>query len=86
MYVFCIMWSVVQTILLSIFIIVIIHHSFIYLKDTLTPRKTKDVIGFQKQKFEEIINELQLAKNAISEPDMESELLDFANEQLIQMT
>jgi hypothetical protein len=52
----------------------------VYLKDTLTPRKTKDVVGFQKQKFEEIINELQLAKTAV---DMESELLDFANEQLI---
>jgi hypothetical protein len=38
------------------------------------------VAGFQKQKFEEIINELQLAKTTV---DMESELLDFANEQLI---
>ena len=80
MYVFCIMWSVIQTILLSITIIILIHYSFVYLKDTLTPRKTKDVAGFQKQKFEEIINELHLAKNTI---DMESELLDFANEQLI---
>ena len=86
MFVVSIMWSVIQTILLSIIIIIIVHYSFVYLKDTLTPRKTKDVIGFQKQKFEEIINELQLAKNASPEPDMESELLDFANEQLIQMT
>ena len=83
MFILYIMWSVIQTIILSILIIIIIHYSFVYLKDTLTPKKTKDVAGFQKQKFEEIINELQLAKNAIPEPDMESELLDFANEQLI---
>lgn len=74
------MWSIIQTIVLSIVIIIIIHYSFVYLKDTLTPRKIKDVAGFQKQKFEEIINELQLAKTTV---DMESELLDFANEQLI---
>ncbi len=80
MFILYIMWSVIQTILLSIIIIILIHYSFVYLKDTLTPRKTKDVVGFQKQKFEEIINELQLAKTAV---DMESELLDFANEQLI---
>jgi len=77
------MWSVIQTIILSVIIIIIFHYSFVYVKDTLTPRKTKDIIGFQKQKFEEIINELQLAKNTIPEPDMESELLEFANEQLI---
>lgn len=74
------MW---KTILISILVIVIAQYSFQYLKDTLTPRKTKDLAGFHKQKFEEIINELREAKNKpLSEPDMESELLEFAQEQL----
>jgi hypothetical protein len=77
------MWGIVQTILISILVIVIAQYSFQYLKDTLTPRKTKDLAGFQKHKFEEIINELREAKNRPEpEPDMESELLEFAQEQL----
>lgn len=65
---------------MSLIIIVIAQYSFQYLKDTLTPRKTKDLVGFQKQKFEEIIRELQ--NKPLSVPDMETELLDFAREQL----
>jgi hypothetical protein len=76
------MW---KTILISILVIVIAQYSFQYLKDTLTPRKTKDLAGFHKQKFEEIINELRESKNKpLPESclDMESELLEFAQEQL----
>lgn len=71
------MW---KAILISLIIIVIAQYSFQYLKDMLTPRKTKDLVGFQKQKFEEIIRELQ--NKPLSVPDMEAELLDFAREQL----
>jgi len=74
------MW---RTVLVSVIIIVIAHYSFQYLKDTLTPRKTKDLAGFQRQKFEEIIRELQEAKHIPSPPmDMETELLEFAQDQL----
>ena len=77
------MWGILQTILVSFILIVIAQYSFQYLKDTLTPRKTKDLAGFHKQKFEEILNELREAKNRPEpEPDMESELLEFAQEQL----
>ena len=77
------MWGIIQTIFISVLVIIIVQYSFQYLKDTLTPRKTKDLAGFHKQKFEEIINELREAKNKpLSEPDMESELLEFAQEQL----
>ena len=77
------MWGILQTILVSVILIVIAQYSFQYLKDTLTPRKTKDLAGFHKQKFEEILNELREAKNRPEpEPDMESELLEFAQEQL----
>lgn len=79
------MWGIIQTILISVILIVIAQYSFQYLKDTLTPRKTKDLVGFHKQKFDEILNELREAKNKpFLEPaaDMESELLEFAKEQL----
>ena len=79
------MWGIIQTILISVILIVIAQYSFQYLKDKLTPRKTKDLVGFHKQKFDEILNELREAKNKpFSEPavDMESELLEFAQEQL----
>ena len=77
------MWGIIQTIFISVLVIIIVQYSFQYLKDTLTPRKTKDLAGFHKQKFEEIINELREAKNRPDpEPDMESELLEFAQEQL----
>ena len=71
--------------MISVIIIIVAHYSFQYLKDTLTPRKTKDLAGFQRQKFEEIIRELQETKhNPIPAPDMESELLEFAQDQLAQ--
>lgn len=77
------MWGIIQTIIISIIIIVAVHYSYQYLRDTLTPRKTKDVVGFQKQKFDEIISELQQAKlNAVVEANTEAELLEFANEQI----
>lgn len=80
---FLYMWGIIQTIIISIIIIVAVHYSYQYLRDTLTPRKTKDVVGFQKQKFDEIISELQQAKlNAVVEADTEAELLEFANEQI----
>ncbi len=61
------MWGILQTVLISIIIITIGQYSFQYLKDTLTPRKTKDLVGFHKQKFDEIINELKEAKNNVKE-------------------
>jgi len=75
------MWGILQTVLISIIIITIGQYSFQYLKDTLTPRKTKDLVGFHKQKFDEIINELKEAKT-MSKRDLESELLEFAQQQL----
>ena len=72
------MW---RTILFSVLVIIIIQYSFQYIKDALTPHKTKDVIGFNKQKFDDIIRELRETRNN-PEPDPESELLEFAHEQI----
>jgi len=56
------MWGILQTVLISIIIITIGQYSFQYLKDTLTPRKTKDLVGFHKQKFDEIIKRTKRSK------------------------
>jgi len=69
----------IRIISFSILIILAFHYSYQYLRDTLTPKKTKDVVGFQKRKFDEIISELQQARQ---NDDMESELLEFAYEQI----
>ena len=79
-------YMLVVTIFCSIFLILIAHYSFRYIRDTLTPEKQKDLAGFQTHKLTEIMNELHDIKQNINikkEPEynMEDELLEFAREQ-----
>ena len=46
-------------ILASLFIIFILHYLYNYIKDTYSIKKTKDLVGFQVQKYQEIIQEMQ---------------------------
>jgi hypothetical protein len=80
------MWwfSIFQNILISIIIIAIIHHLFIYFKETFTSSKTKDLVGFHETKYKNIINELKTKENtqdifASDDSNIDTELLDFAN-------
>jgi len=74
------MWSFIQTCIFSVIIIYIIHFLFHYLKDTLTPKKNKDIIGFQNQKYKEILDELRETQEPkIDFSSMENDLLEFAN-------
>ena len=88
------MWNIIQTIIISITIIFIIHYFFNYFKDNFTTMKTKDLVGFQSQKYKEIIDELQKSKsdrilstifdensNSIDYNSIENELMAFANAQ-----
>lgn len=88
------MWNIIQTIIISIIIIFIIHYLFNYLKDNFTTTKTKDLFGFQSQKYKEILDELQKTKsdkidtnefdenlNTIDYTSIENELIAFANSQ-----
>lgn len=52
------MWAYIQTIIISILCILILHHLFYYLRDTLTTKKTKDLVGIQTQKYKSIVDEL----------------------------
>jgi len=51
------MWGIVQTILLSIIIIIIIHFLWNYIKDTYSTKKTKDLVGSQTQKYKNMLDE-----------------------------
>lgn len=86
------MWNIIQTIIISITIIFIIHYLFNYFKDNFTKMKTKDLVGFQSQKYKEIIDELQKTKsdnilstlsdeNLIDYNLIENELIAFTNTQ-----
>ena len=74
--------SIIIQIFFSIFIIFIIHYFYNYIKNTYTTKKTKDIIGFQVQKYQEIIQEIQNSKQPIFIPSedqerMKSELLEL---------
>lgn len=62
-----IMWQIVRHIVLSVFIIAILHHLVVFLKDNYTARKTKDVVQFQVQKYQTILEEMQ-SKQSIPDP------------------
>ena len=74
--------SIIIQIFFSIFIIFIIHYFYNYIKNIYTTNKTKDIIGFQVQKYQEIIQEIQNSKQPIFIPSedqerMKSELLEL---------
>jgi len=60
-----ILWFFIN-IIVSIFIIYIIHSLWLYLLDTYSTKKTKDIINTQVYKYKQIINELQENKLSVS--------------------
>jgi len=53
------MWfPLIQNIVISFLIIFIIHNVFVYLKDTYTVKKTKDLTEIQTKKFKAILDEI----------------------------
>lgn len=51
--------TILIQIIISLSIIFIIHTFYNYIKDTYSIKRTKDVVGFQVQKYQEIIQEMQ---------------------------
>ena len=77
--------SIIIQIIFSLFLIFIIHYFYNYLKNTYSTKKTKDLVGFQVQKYQEIIQELQNNNNGFISTDdqdqMQKELLELVNPQ-----
>ena len=55
--------SYVIHIIMCILVVLIFHNIYHYIKDTCTTKKTKDMYGYQQQKYSEILNQIEtLAK------------------------
>ena len=68
--------TILIQIFISLFIIFIIHTFYNYLKDTYSCKKTKDLVGFQVQKYQEIIQEMQNNQEQ-SKENMKNELSEL---------
>ena len=54
------MWIHILIQIITSFVLVLLLHSiYQYLKNTYTTKKTKDLVGFQVQKYQDILKELQ---------------------------
>ena len=76
--------SIIIQILFSLFIIFAIHYFYNFIKDTYSTKKTKDVVGFQVQKYQEIIQELQNNQNSSFIPHVDQELMQSELLELVQ--
>jgi len=45
-------------IVISILVVLLFHNVYQYVKDSCTSKKTKDVYGYQQQKYSEILNKI----------------------------
>jgi len=70
--------SIIFTICISIAVIVIAHYTYQLLRDNLTQKKDKDLVGFQSKKLDEIMQELKEIKE--QKQDVEEDLADYAQE------
>ena len=49
------MWELLQTVIISVVIIWIVHTLIQYLQETYTVKKNKDVLSIQSEKYEKMI-------------------------------
>lgn len=73
------MW---YTVFFSLLIIIFVHITYKYVRDTLTPLKTKDDYAFQNEKFGELIRALENKKPEIDFESMEYELSNLINNEI----
>lgn len=84
-----VMWSTIQTIILSLVMIVILHYLWNYIKDTYSVKKTKDLVGSQTQKYKTMLDEYienNHTTNTFIPPEefqsMDDDLTRFLQEQI----
>jgi len=84
------MWGFIQTLMLSIFAVVILHYVWDYIKNTYSVRKTKDLVKIQTDKYDSILSEILENKNKIdsshtSQIDMEKDLSQFMEKTISEL-
>ena len=83
MYIHMTVIHIIIQIIISLFVIFIIHSFYNYLKDTYSSKKTKDLVTFQVQKYQEIIQEMQ--NNQFNQDSMKNELTELVRTQEVQL-
>lgn len=81
------MWGFIQTLMLSIFAVVILHYVWDYIKNTYSVRKTKDLVKIQTDKYDSILSEILENKNKIdsSQINMEEDLSQFMDKTISEL-
>ena len=81
------MWGFIQTLMLSIFSVVVIHYMWDYIKNTYSVRKTKDLVKIQTDKYDTILSEMLENKNKIDtvQINMEEDLSQFLEKTISEL-
>ena len=82
------MWSVLQSIIGSIIVIILLHYGWDYLKTTYSTPKTKDIAKIHAKKYHHMLSELLETKSKnspeiqINPEEMENDLIMFLEQTL----
>ena len=82
------MWWFLQSIIVSIVVIALLHYGWDYLKTTYSSPKTKDIVKIQTDKYDTILSELLETKSKsspeiqINPEEMENDLAMFLEQTL----
>jgi hypothetical protein len=72
-------------------ILVLLHYLYEYLKDSLTTKKTKDLVKIHQEKYQEILDELRIGtQDSIIDPDICDDVFptdqcDYLQQSLLSM-
>jgi chaperone required for assembly of F1-ATPase len=64
------MYFIFQTIFFSILLIAMFHYFWNYFKDLYSPKKTRDLVGSQTQKYKNILDEI-LRNNQLKKENLD---------------
>jgi hypothetical protein len=82
------MWCFLQSIIVSIAVIALLHYGWDYIKTTYSTPKTKDIVKIQSEKYDTILTEILETKSKISPEiqinteEMENDLAMFLDQTL----
>lgn len=82
------MWWFLQSIIVSIAVIALLHYGWDYLKTAYSTPKTKDIVKIQTEKYDHILSELLETKSKsspeiqINPEEMENDLAMFLEQTL----
>jgi hypothetical protein len=73
------MWWVLQSIIISIIVIALLHYGWDYLKTTCSTHKTKDIAKIHAEKYDNILSEL-LEQKSKSTPEIQIDPEEMEND------